>query len=71
MNAQELAQEQVVSLLWDYLPKDPAHDDRRQTGWGNKTKAGLTECVLLATETYTVNTVVQDLIEHLKTEVAK
>ena len=33
--------EAIAALLWDYLKKDPEHKDRRQTGWGTKTKLGL------------------------------
>ncbi len=35
----------VIDLLWDSLKKDPEHKDRRQTGWGTKTKIGLIACV--------------------------
>lgn len=31
----------LAELLWDYLPKDPEHPDRRRTGWGTKTLWGL------------------------------
>ena len=31
----------VIDLLWDSLKRDPEHKDRRQTGWGTKTKVGL------------------------------
>lgn len=31
----------LTDLLWEYLPKDKEHEDRRQTGWGTKTKTGL------------------------------
>ncbi len=31
----------LVELLWDYLKRDPEHKDRRQTGYGTKTKLGL------------------------------
>jgi hypothetical protein len=31
----------LIDLLWDYLKKDPEHKDRRQTGFGTKTKIGL------------------------------
>jgi hypothetical protein len=33
--------EAIAELLWDYLKADREHKDRRQTGWGTKTKAGL------------------------------
>ena len=33
--------EAVAALLWDYLKRDPDHEDRRQTGYGTKTKQGL------------------------------
>lgn len=35
----------VVDLLWDSLKRDPEHLDRRQTGWGTKTKEGLAACI--------------------------
>jgi hypothetical protein len=35
----------VVELLWDSLKRDPEHKDRRQTGWGTKTKVGLVACL--------------------------
>ncbi len=38
-------QSAIVELLWDYLKKDPEHKDRRQTGWGTKTKQGLYNCI--------------------------
>ncbi len=38
-------QSAIVELLWDYLKKDPEHKDRRQTGWGTKTKVGLCACI--------------------------
>ncbi len=38
-------QSAIVELLWDYLKKDPEHKDRRQTGWGTKTKMGLCACI--------------------------
>ena len=31
----------LIGLLWDSLKHDPDHKDRRQTGWGTKTQAGL------------------------------
>ena len=34
-------EQEIAMLLWDYLPKDPEHPDRRQTGWGTKTLRGL------------------------------
>jgi hypothetical protein len=37
--------EQIVELLWDSLKRDPDHKDRRQTGWGTKTKFGLIACL--------------------------
>ena len=33
-------------LLWDYMPNDPEHRDRRRTGFGTKTLKGLTLCIL-------------------------
>ena len=35
----------ALELLWDHLPKDREHKDRRQTGWGTKTKIGLIACL--------------------------
>ena len=35
----------LFELLWDSLKKDPEHKDRRQTGWGTKTKIGLVACI--------------------------
>ena len=32
-------------LLWEQLKHDPIHADRRQTGWGTKTKEGLIVCI--------------------------
>lgn len=37
--------DQLVNLLWDYMNKDPEHLDRVQTGWGTKTRQGLTSCI--------------------------
>ncbi len=37
--------EAVVHLLWNSLRGDPEHLDRRQTGWGTKTKEGLAACI--------------------------
>lgn len=34
-----------IDFIWDYLPKDPEHSDRRVTGWGTKTKKGLDACL--------------------------
>lgn len=31
----------IAEILWDVLPKDPDHEDRRQTSVGTKTKLGL------------------------------
>ena len=31
----------ILDMLWEHLPKDREHKDRRQTGWGTKTKKGL------------------------------
>lgn len=41
----KLEGEGVIDLLWDSLKRDPEHADRRQTGWGTKTKVGLIACV--------------------------
>jgi hypothetical protein len=35
----------LFELLWDHLPKDSEHKDRRHTGWGTKTKVGLIACI--------------------------
>jgi hypothetical protein len=40
-----LREESIISLLWGCLPLDPEFEDRRQTGWGTKTKAGLVACL--------------------------
>jgi hypothetical protein len=42
MNEREQA---IIDLLWDSLKRDPEHKDRRQTGWGTKTKTGLIACI--------------------------
>ena len=34
-------EQDLATLLWDYLPKDCEHPDRRRTGWGTKTLWGL------------------------------
>ena len=36
---------QFEELLWEHLKHDPSHADRRQTGWGTKTKDGLIACI--------------------------
>lgn len=36
---------EFISMLWGYLKRDPEHADRRQTGWGTKTKTGLIACL--------------------------
>ena len=38
-------QDKVTELLWDSLKRAPEYKDRRQTGWGTKTQAGLAACV--------------------------
>ena len=38
-------EEKIIELLWDSLKRDPEHKDRRQTGWGTKTKQGLVACI--------------------------
>lgn len=35
----------VIDLLWDSLKSDSQHKDRKQTGWGTKTKQGLISCI--------------------------
>jgi hypothetical protein len=42
-------QQSIIDLLWDSLKRDPEHKDRRQTGWGTKTKTGLIACIDLIT----------------------
>ena len=37
----EQKQEAIAHLLWDSLQRDREHKDRRQTGYGTKTKQGL------------------------------
>jgi hypothetical protein len=41
----ESTDDRLVNLLWDYLKRDPEHKDRRQTGFGTKTKMGLTASI--------------------------
>jgi hypothetical protein len=36
---------EILDLLWDSLKRDPEHKDRRQTGWGTKTRVGLIACI--------------------------
>lgn len=31
----------LIDLLWDFMKRDPEHNDRVRTGWGTKTKVGL------------------------------
>jgi len=31
----------ILELLWDYLPDAEGHEDCKATGWGPKTKFGL------------------------------
>jgi hypothetical protein len=38
-------EEMVIEMLWDSLRRDPEYRDRRQTGWGTKTKEGLIACI--------------------------
>lgn len=45
MKFTDLQNKAVVNLLWDSLKRDPEHTDRRETGWGTKTKEGLAACV--------------------------
>lgn len=37
--------DELIELLWESLKRDREHTDRRQTGWGTKTKLGLIACV--------------------------
>lgn len=46
----ESQKQAVVNLLWDYLKRDPEHNDRRQTAWGTKTRFGLAACVTAIVE---------------------
>lgn len=41
MSRMSASEHQIIALLWDSLKRDPEHKDRRQTGWGSKTKQGL------------------------------
>lgn len=41
----EKQQKAIIELLWASLKRDPEHKDRRQTGWGTKTKQGLIACI--------------------------
>lgn len=41
----EYQNDQLITLLWESMKKDPEHKDRRQTGWGTKTKEGLCACI--------------------------
>jgi hypothetical protein len=36
---------EITDLLWHHLPRVAGHPDRRQTGWGSKTKLGLYRCM--------------------------
>lgn len=38
---EDIQQDSIATLLWDYLKRDPDNKDRRQTGYGTKTKQGL------------------------------
>lgn len=49
-DTQEFTEKQiaaVIDLLWQSLKRDSEHADRRQTGWGTKTKEGLVHCIAL------------------------
>jgi uncharacterized protein YjdB len=35
----------LIDLLWASMRTDPAHRDRKQTGWGTKTQHGLLACI--------------------------
>ncbi len=39
------AEDKMIAFLWDYLKRDPDHEDRRQTGYGTKTRIGLVACL--------------------------
>lgn len=41
----EALEAKVTEVFWDYLKRDPEHKDRRQTGWGTKTKEGLARTI--------------------------
>ena len=36
---------EIMELLWESLKRVPGHPDRRQTGWGTKTKQGMIACI--------------------------
>ena len=50
MTLTKTQEEELLSLLWDYLLCDPEHRDRVLTGWGTKTKQGLILCIKQALE---------------------
>jgi len=33
-------------FVWDNLPKDSEHSDRRATPWGTKTRLGFARCII-------------------------
>lgn len=37
----EEQKDELIALLWGYLRRVKGHKDRRWTGWGTKTQAGL------------------------------
>lgn len=43
-------EDKIAELLWTSLKHDPEHADRRQTGWGTKTRKGLTLCIVRIVE---------------------
>lgn len=38
-------EQELINLLWDYMKRDPEHNDRRKTGYGTKTKVGLVNTI--------------------------
>ena len=41
----EKQKQAIMELLWEHLPIDREHRDRRITGWGTKTQTGLIACI--------------------------
>jgi len=37
--------DEIITLLWDSLKRDPEHRDRKQTGRGTKTQKDLIACL--------------------------
>jgi hypothetical protein len=45
MTLTEAQKAELIELLWSSLRRDSEHKDRKQTGWGTKTQAGLIACI--------------------------